>query len=255
MLLMMVERGLPIDDIIFCDTGKEFSELYDHINQVEEYIKRPITRLKPEYPFEYYLYQYKLIRGKRNGFCGYGWPSMRLRWCTKNLKIAPASKYIKQKYQGQEVTTYIGIAYDEPKRIRSVPNMCYPLYDWQITEAEALQYCYKKGFHFGGLYDKFKRLGCWCCPLSSIKELYALYKYFPDKWTQLLQMESDMYKNINWDDIKKVWPFNTRNKVSELDIRFRLEDERATKGLSSSMQNKEFKSELNRRIEEYEKNH
>lgn len=35
MLLMMIEKGMQIDDIIFCDTGKEFPEMYEHIKQVE----------------------------------------------------------------------------------------------------------------------------------------------------------------------------------------------------------------------------
>lgn len=39
MLLMMIEKGMPIDDIIFCDTGAEFPAMYEHIKQVEKYIK------------------------------------------------------------------------------------------------------------------------------------------------------------------------------------------------------------------------
>ncbi len=31
MLLMVIEYGMQIDDIIFCDTGKEFPEMYEHI--------------------------------------------------------------------------------------------------------------------------------------------------------------------------------------------------------------------------------
>ena len=32
MLLRMVEEGWPVDHIIFCDTGLEFPEIYDHID-------------------------------------------------------------------------------------------------------------------------------------------------------------------------------------------------------------------------------
>ena len=38
MLLMMLERKMPIDEIIFCDTGKEFPQMYDHIEKVQKYI-------------------------------------------------------------------------------------------------------------------------------------------------------------------------------------------------------------------------
>ena len=38
MLLMMMEKNLPIDEIIFCDTGKEFPQMYEHIEKVQKYI-------------------------------------------------------------------------------------------------------------------------------------------------------------------------------------------------------------------------
>ena len=36
MLLIMVEQGIPIDEIVFCDTEKEFPQMYDHIQKVQE---------------------------------------------------------------------------------------------------------------------------------------------------------------------------------------------------------------------------
>lgn len=38
MLLMMLERGIPIDRVINVDTTKEFPQMYDHINKVQEII-------------------------------------------------------------------------------------------------------------------------------------------------------------------------------------------------------------------------
>ena len=46
MLLMMLEKGMPVDDILFCDTGLEFPGLYAHLDKVEQYIGRPITRIQ-----------------------------------------------------------------------------------------------------------------------------------------------------------------------------------------------------------------
>ena len=45
MLLKMIEEDMKIDDIIFCDTGIEFPSMYDHIEKVEKYIGRKITKL------------------------------------------------------------------------------------------------------------------------------------------------------------------------------------------------------------------
>lgn len=38
MLLMMLEKNMPIDEIIFCDTGKEFPQMYDYIDKVQKYM-------------------------------------------------------------------------------------------------------------------------------------------------------------------------------------------------------------------------
>lgn len=45
MLLGMIERGMQIDCILFCDTGLEFPAMYDHLDKLERDIGRPITRI------------------------------------------------------------------------------------------------------------------------------------------------------------------------------------------------------------------
>ena len=57
MLLRLVEEKKPIDDIVFCDTGKEFPDLIKQIDTVENYINMPITRISADKRFdEYFLY-------------------------------------------------------------------------------------------------------------------------------------------------------------------------------------------------------
>lgn len=34
MLLKMIELNIQIDEIIFCDTGKEFPQMYEHIKKL-----------------------------------------------------------------------------------------------------------------------------------------------------------------------------------------------------------------------------
>lgn len=38
LLLMMLEKGMNIDYVLFCDTGMEFPEMYEHIKKVDKYI-------------------------------------------------------------------------------------------------------------------------------------------------------------------------------------------------------------------------
>ena len=48
MLLGMLERGMQIDCILFCDTGLEFPEMYDHIAKLEKDTGMPITRVRAD---------------------------------------------------------------------------------------------------------------------------------------------------------------------------------------------------------------
>ena len=40
MLLMMLERGMPIDAVLYADTGMEFPEMYDHLSKVDALLYR-----------------------------------------------------------------------------------------------------------------------------------------------------------------------------------------------------------------------
>lgn len=73
MLLMMIEREMPIDEIIYCDTGKEFPQMYDHISKVERHIGRAITVLRAEKSFDYYFAEHVKVKGKNIHRKGYGW--------------------------------------------------------------------------------------------------------------------------------------------------------------------------------------
>ena len=148
MLLMMLEKGMQVDEIIFCDTGMEFPQMYEHIDKVEQYIDRKVTRLKAENSFKYYLFDVEKTTGKNKGAKGYGWARMFQRWCTRILKEEPTKKYLKE--IGEHIS-YIGIAADEPKRHKNArKNDIHPLFEWGITEEMALSTCYSHGFTWGG---------------------------------------------------------------------------------------------------------
>lgn len=213
MLLIMVEQGIPIDEIVFCDTEKEFPQMYDHIQKVQEYIGREVTVLREPGKFDYLMFDHVKTRGKNKGKKGYGWPDMRCRWCTSDIKREPFKRYIKQKY-GKNYVKFVGIAYDEPDRWSKNKNtnetIAMPLVKWQITEGMALKYCYDRGFDWGGLYTHFDRVSCWCCPLANQRELFMLYHFYPDLWEQLKDMDSR-----SWNQFKRDY------SVLELEEKFR----------------------------------
>ena len=115
MLLMLLEKNIKIDEIIFCDTGKEFPAMYRHIEKVRKYIKKynkDITILRNDKTFDYYMFDHVKTKGKNKGSKGYGWADMGIRWCTTLLKQNLTKKYLR----GVEHFSYIGIAFDETKR-------------------------------------------------------------------------------------------------------------------------------------------
>lgn len=211
MLLRMIEENHPIDEILFCDTGMEFPSLYTHLERVEQEIGRAITRLKAPKSFEFFFAEYTPRRKnpQLEQYRGMSWPGPRARWCTGRLKTQVIDKYL-QLYSGRyEIVQYIGIAADEAHRVR---EHRYPLVDWNMTESDCLRYCYDRGYNWDGLYEIFKRVSCWCCPLQSIPELRKLREHFPDLWRKLRNMDNNTWRTFKED-----------YSVRKLEVRFDLE--------------------------------
>jgi len=236
MLLRMLEEGWQVDLILFCDTGLEFDAMYRHIEKLEKYIGRPIIHLKSEYSFEYLFLEHLPKRKNPDlyGRKGYSWANFQNRWCTTMLKQRVIDSYLRNLAKEYELVQYIGIAADEPQRIR---NFCYPLVEWGMTEADCLAYCKERGFDWDGLYDIFHRVSCWCCPLKSIDEFRKLRKHFPKLWEKLR----------NWDS--RTWRTFLKNySVEQLEIRFAFEEERLAAGLP--IKGKAFFDALHERLKE-----
>lgn len=236
MLLRMVDEGWPIDEVLFCDTGLEFPAMYKHIDKVEEYIGMPITRLKADHSFEYYMLEHTPKRRSEalQGKVGLSWPGPKKRWCTSLLKTSVINRHLAALGMGYDIIQYIGIAADEPKRVR---EKRYPLVEWGMTEEDCLRYCKERGFDWDGLYDIFRRVSCWCCPLQRYDELRKLRKHFPELWQQLK----------DWD--QQTWrSYLKRYSVEQLETRFAFEDECLKNGIP--IKGKAFFTALREKLEE-----
>lgn len=234
MLLRMLEEGMPVDLILYCDTGVEFPEMEAHINKVEKYIGREITRIKSDKDFMYYACEHERvitstkIPGVLPGQVtpGYGWPSVFSRWRTRAFKTTPIENRIRELKKEYDVIQYIGIAADEPRRIK---DKRYPLVEWGMTEADCIQYCYDRGFDWGGLYKIWDRVSCWCCPLQGLEDLRKLKEHYPELWDRLKEMERQI--------LLKAGPtlgprryFQHSRGVEDLERRFEVEDEFKAQG-------------------------
>lgn len=209
MLLMMLEKGIPVDRVIYVDTTKEFPGVYQHIDKVRSLCPVEIEVVKID--FDYWFGEHVKTKGKNKGKKGYGFPDFRNRWCTALKqesfgRVAASMPYNPRKRGGVnsipgDVVEFHGIAFDEKHRCENNAgrNIRYPLVEWGITEKQALEYCYERGLNWGGLYEMFHRVSCWCCPMSRIGELKTLYNEFPELWQQLIEMDKKSYRKFRPD--------------------------------------------------------
>jgi 3'-phosphoadenosine 5'-phosphosulfate sulfotransferase (PAPS reductase)/FAD synthetase len=223
---MMLERGEDIHSVVWFDTGWEFPQMAEHVAQIEELTGLEVITLRPGKPFTYWMLErpVRFKSGEKKGqvrWIGRGWPSAQYRWCTTEKKAAIA-KYANQ-IEG--AVQCIGYASDEAHRTETdgmakrADNVRFPLIEWDISEAEALAYCKARGFTWGGLYEHFPRVSCFCCPLKSLPELRKLRKHFPALWAQMLEWDEVMPNNRG---------FNKYATVRDLEARFAEEDRMQT---------------------------
>ena len=233
MLLLMIERNMPIDMVLYADTGMEFPEMYGHIAKLDAYLYEQrgihITVLRHPQGFEYLMFDEpkqkpsSIANRMKLGvpLYGNGWPGIRVRWCTGALKTKLIDKEVKRLKGELNALHYIGIAADEAWRCKGEQ---YPLVDWGITEAQALQICYDRGYDFGGLYEIYHRASCWCCPFQRIDELRKLRKHHPELWDKLRELDDRAIKQFGpgpLGQFKKDW------SVLRLEQRFAKEDSAA----------------------------
>lgn len=248
MVLRMIELGEHIDEVVCCDTYKEFPAMYRHIEKVKKVVEAAgikFTMLRAEKSFDYYMFDYVPKRRQANykiEYSGFSWASPQTRWCTSVLKKRVIEKHFKQLFKQYNVIQCIGIAADEGYRLERKNNQAdghrHPLVEWGWEEEKCLEYCYGKGFDWEGLYEIFRkekgrcpRVSCWCCPLKQYEDYRLLRKHFPDLWEELREMD------------KRTWrTFTSRYSVEDFEKRFTFEEERQAQGLSIT--NREFHKEL-----------
>lgn len=197
MLLLLIEKRMPLNEVVFYDTGMEFKAIYNIRDKILPLLEKnniKYTELKPNCEFCYKMFEKPVNVGKPNEHKGYSWCGGRCRWGTTE-KLQAIEKYCKGNYE------YVGIAFDETERLTKERkgNKLFPLADWKMIEKDCLNYCYEQGFNwlektnsafkvpeYIDLYQILDRVSCWCCANKNLKELKNYYKYFTNSyWKEL----------------------------------------------------------------------
>ena len=219
MLEVIKENNLPLDRIITCDIWAtptiraEYPEEIEFRKKADKIIKErygiEVEHIRAEKSFEEQLYT-KFTRGKKVGKI-YGYPNRVANWCNKALKVIPLDN----------VTTksnivYVGLAADEESRVKRLPhNKIAPLYEYKITEEQAMKICEKLDL-LNPIYSLFGRGGnCWFCCNANLNWLRCNYHYYPKYWELMKKWESD-------SENKRIW--NINHTLEDYEKRFIAEE-------------------------------
>lgn len=221
MLLLLIDKGYPLDEVVFYDTGMEFQAIYntqDKMLPLLESLDIKYTRLEPVNPFLYDMLERPVQSRQKGAHRGYGWCGGRCRWGTTE-KLKAVDRYAEER----SAIVYIGIAADERSRLvkRKKPYKLHPLAELGVTEKAALALCYERGFFWEEsgvrLYDVLDRVSCWCCCNKNLRELRNVYKYLPEYWNKLKDLQ------LKIDRPMKGWYNGQPRGIFELEQRFKNE--------------------------------
>lgn len=202
MVIRLIEEQYPLDEVIFYDSGMEFKAIYHNKNKLSEILSDhniQFTVLKDTQSFEFKAFEKEIH--KRDGTISYGydWCGGLRRWQTK-CKTDSIKKYFKEKYVGEPIIEYIGVAYDEYPRLhksrvkRWNTAKIYPLVEWKMSESDCLNYCREHGWDWKendiDLYDILDRVSCWCCSNKNQREIKNIIMYLPEYWNKIKDYEN-----------------------------------------------------------------
>lgn len=180
LMFLLVEKGAPLDEAIFADTGSEVPETYEYLKRAESYLGDHSIPLH--------------IVKKKNGKSLYetSWdrrvfPSAVWRWSTRDFKVNPIHAYYRS--LGVHVKQYMGIAYDEIERMKDsrvsyVTNL-YPLVDLKITREKCVSIIEEAG------YPVPVKSGCFFCPFNSADRWRWLYENHPTLFESAIALEEN----------------------------------------------------------------
>ena len=183
------DARLPLDEIVFADTGNEHPETYSTIKKFKEIVQEhgvPFITVKSQLASSLYEYcwQRKTV------------PYRMRRDCTDKFKLRPIRKYLRGKYgKAEQFTQYIGIAKEESHRMREADvkylHNEFPLI-WRGIDRKGCEEILKEN-GFAGVVKS----GCYFCPFSKKASWLSLIKDHPEMYERAVQLEENCKrKNI-----------------------------------------------------------
>jgi len=221
LVLKLLELGYPLDEVIFFATGIDFSCIMKNAERLKALLEEKnikFTVLTPNEDFLYVMTEKPIHKRTGEIQKGCKWCGGMCRWGTA-MKLEAIKKHYKS-YGDEAIVEYVGIAADERERINRKRNgnmvKLYPLVEWEMKEADCLQYCYEKGWNWQEegyeLYDLLDRVSCKYCRNKNLSELRNIYLFLPNVWQELKDLQD-----------KVEMPYRDGKTIHDLERRFMLE--------------------------------
>ena len=196
-ILLALENNEPLDRVVFAevmfDHERNISgEIPEHIQWIYNTaipklesmgVKVDVVRAKKDYKS---FFVNAIGRGKYKGQI-HGFPLGGMCVISRDCKILPIKKYYKQ-FSDKDIVQYVGIAFDEPKRLARLKDYQISLLDkYRYTEAMALNKC-KEYNLVSPLYLSSHRGGCRFCMNSKITGYIHIRNNHPTLWNELREL-------------------------------------------------------------------
>lgn len=168
-------------EYFFCDTKKELPETYEYLERIKARLGIKIHYLSAERGFDHWLDVY-----------GGVFPSPKMRWCTKQLKIIPLEKFVGD----DEAISYIGIRADENREgyistIKSNIKPVFPFKERGLVKADIYRILEESGIGLPDYYRWRSRSGCFFCFFQRKYEWVRLAEEHPDLFAQAVRYEQE----------------------------------------------------------------
>jgi len=180
LLFLLIKNKVPLDYVVFADTGSELPETYDYIDTIKQYLAQlhvpfKIVRTRGGKSLHDKCEERKVI------------PSQVWRWCTRDFKVSPIYRFYRS--LNSYIYQYIGIDYDEFYRIKdstaSYVENIYPLIENKIGRDQCIKIIKNAGFPVPS------KSGCYFCPFNNRDRWIHIFRNYPTLFNEAMQLEEN----------------------------------------------------------------
>lgn len=229
MIIGMYRKGIPIDLILFADTGAEMPHTYEFIETFNKWLNihdlpeiiivRAVDKEGNMLTLEEKCLRYNALPSIAYGF----------KQCSVSHKISPQDKFCNN-YKtcmdiwksGGKVNKYVGYDAGEERRKKHVLdiqdkkyNKFYPLIDWGWYREDCVNVIQEEGLPLPG------KSSCFFCPSMKKQEIKELRKNHPELFDRAIAIEENAKDNLlTVKGLGRNWSWKNYIEAEEAQISF-----------------------------------